>query len=222
MRWLWNILPILIVIMVAIIAMAVGMYFEKRRREAIAKVAEELGLEFYPSGITDLLAALKGFRLVSSGDSHALANTIRGVTDDVELTIFDLSYSTGSGKNRSTHRQTVIRFQSPKLTLPEFAISPENFFHKIGKLFGMKDINFAEDARFSSAFLLNGSDETAVRGVFAPEVRAWFSGRTGITAEGRGNQLLYFRAGSRSKATEIPKLLEEGFSLYSLLTKNGA
>ena len=210
---------ILVVVALIAIAAVISMYYERKRREALEKVAGELGLDFFPQGIPGLLGVLQGFKLVSAGDSHTVMNTIRGDTGDVELTIFDLSYCTGSGKNRSTHRQTVVRFTSSQLNLPDFAISPEGFFQFFAKLFGTKDINFAEDPQFSSAFLLQGAHEGAVRQLFGPELRAWFSERKGVTSEGRGSQLLFFRAGQRVNPDKIAALLEEGFQLFKLLAK---
>jgi hypothetical protein len=217
MGFLRALLPIAIIGVLIVIGIAVTMYFEKRRREAVEKVAADLGLEFFPQGIPGLLEALRGFALFNAGRGHAVTNTIRGVTDEVELTIFDLSYTTGSGKNSHTHRQTVIRFASSQLALPEFAVSPEGFFHKIAKLFGVKDINFDDDPRFSSAFLLQGPSEGPVRQLFGQNVRDWFSQRTGITAAGRGRQLFFFRAGQRVKPDKIPGLLEEGFQFFKLV-----
>lgn len=217
MGFLRALLPFVIIATLIAIAIGVSMYFEKKRREALEKVAADLGLEFFPQGISGLLGALQGFTLFSSGRGHALTNTIRGVTDDVELTIFDLTYTTGSGKHAHTHRQTVIRFVSPRLSLPDFTISPEGFFHKVAKLFGTKDINIVEDPRFSSAFLLQGESEQAIRQLFGPAVRDWFSERTGITAAGRGSQLFFFRAGQRVNADKIPGLLEEGLQFFKLV-----
>jgi len=217
MGFIFSILPILIVATLIVLAVLLGKHFETKRKESLQKLAADLGLEFFPLGIPDLMRALRGFRIVSAGDSHTLSNIIRGITDEVELTIFDLTYSTGSGKSRSTQRQTVIRFASGQLRLPEFAVSPEWFFQKIAKLFGMKDINFAEDPTFSSAFLLQGANEPAIRQLFGPEVRAWFAGRAGVTAEGRGGQLLFFRADQRVSPDKIPALLDEGFQLFKLL-----
>jgi hypothetical protein len=217
MAILFSLLPILIVVALVAVGICIGMYYEKKRREALAKAAADLGLEFFPQGIPGLLAAVQGFSLFSAGRGHTVANTIRGLTDDVELTIFDLTYTTGNGKNSSTHRQTIIRFASSRLQLPEFTVSPEWFFHKFAKIFGFKDINFEEDAAFSSAFLLQGPSESAVRQMFGPAVRNWFSQRTGISAAGRGSQMFFFRAGQRVKADMIPGLLEEGFEFFKLV-----
>jgi len=219
MKILFSILPILIVAVLVLIGIAISMYFEKKRREAVEKVAGELGLEFFPQGIPGLLEALRGFALFNSGRSHSVTNTIRGVTDDVELTIFDLTYTTGGGKHSHTHRQTIIRFASSQLNLPDFTVSPEWFFHKIAKLFGVKDINFPEDPTFSSAFLLQGERETAVRDLFSSQIREWFSARKGITAAGRDQQLFFFRAEQRVNPDKIAGLLEEGFQLFKLLAK---
>lgn len=217
MGFLRVLLPIAIVAVLIVIGIAASMYFEKRRREALEKVAGDLGLEFFPQGIPGLLEALRGFALFNTGRGHATTNTIRGVTDEVELTIFDLTYTTGSGKNSHTHRQTVIRFASSQLVLPEFAVSPEGFFHKFAKLFGFKDINFDDDPRFSTAFLLQGPSEAAVRQLFGQNVRDWFSQRNGITAAGRGSQLFFFRAGQRVNPDKIPGLLEEGLQFFKLV-----
>lgn len=217
MKFLGSLLPIIIVVALVAVGIGIAAYFEKKRREALAKAAENLGLEFFPQGIPGLLAAIQGFTLFSSGRGHTVANTIRGLTDDVELTIFDLTYTTGSGKHSHTHRQTIVRFSSSRLQLPEFTVSPEGFFHKFAKIFGFKDINFEEDSSFSSAFLLQGPNEAAIRQTFGPPVRQWFSQRTGISAAGRGSQMFFFRAGQRVKADKIPGLLEEGFEFFKLV-----
>ncbi len=217
MKFLLSCWPIAVIAVLVLIGIGVGMYFEKKRREAMEKVAAALGLEFFPQGIPGLVEALQGFALFNVGRGHSVTNTIRGLTDDVELTIFDLTYTTGSGKHSHTHRQTVIRFASSQLNLPDFTASPEGFFHKIGKLFGVKDINFAEDPGFSSAFLLQGASEPAVRQLFGPQVREWFSQRRGITAAGRESQLFFFRAGQRVNPDKISGLLEEGFQFFKLV-----
>src|SRR5436190_7821917 len=133
---------IAIVALLVVLGIGIGMYYEKKRREALEKVAGELGLEFFPQGIPGLLEAVRGYALFKEGRGHGVTNTIRGITDDVELTIFDFTYTTGSGKHSHTHRQTMIGLVSPRLQLPDFSLTPEHFFHKIAKLFGMKDINF--------------------------------------------------------------------------------
>lgn len=217
MKFLGTFSLIFIIAVLVVIGIGVGMYFEKKRREALEKVAADLGLEFFPQGIPGLLGMLQGFALFNTGRGHSITNTIRGVTDDVELSIFDLTYTTGSGKQSHTHRQTVIRFASSRLNLPDFAVSPEGFFHKIVKLFGVKDINFVEDSGFSSSFLLQGTAETEIRQLFGPGVREWFSQRKGITAAGQGSQLFFFRAEQRVNPDKIPGLLEEGFQFFKLV-----
>ena len=217
MGFLKAVIPFAIIATLVVIGICVSMYFEKKRREALEKAAADLGLEFFPQGVPGLLGALQGFALFNVGRGHSVTNTIRGQTDDVELTIFDLTYTTGSGKHSHTHRQTVIRFASSRLGLPDFAVSPEGFFHKVARLFGVKDINFVEDPRFSSAFQLHGESDVGVRQLFGANVRDWFSQRTGITAAGRGSQLFFFRAGQRVNADKIPGLLEEGFQFFKLV-----
>lgn len=208
---------IAVIAVLVVVGIAVSAFYEKKRREALEKVSAELGLEFYPQGISGLLESTRAFAQFREGRGHTVTNTIRGVTDDVELTIFDFTYTTGSGKHSHTHRQTMICFASQRLSVPEFSVTPEHFFHKVAKLFGMKDINFAEDPAFSSAFILQGGHEGAVRQMFTGELRLWFAQRSGSSATGRGSQVFFFRAGQRVNPDKIAGLLEEGLQFFKLV-----
>ena len=62
--------------------------------------------------------------------------------------MFACRYVTGGGKHTRVIRQTVIYFRSPQLHLPEFALRPENLFHKMGAAFGYQDIDFDSHRKF--------------------------------------------------------------------------
>ena len=109
-------------------------------------------------------------RLFSQGRSKRISNLIHGDTDEVALGIFDYRYTTGSGKNSHTYRQTVVCFRSPTSNLPQFALKPQSFLHAVGKLFGYQDIDFQSHPKFSKAFILRGTSETAVRKLFTADL----------------------------------------------------
>ena len=205
-----------VIALIAVFAVAIAMYYEKRRTDAMRRVAEELALPFFLDGDSALINALAAFHLFSQGDSKVIKNMIHGETDDVALGIFDYQYSTGSGKSRNTVKQTVVSIDATTLALPDFVVRPEHFFHKIGKVFGMKDINFDSHPRFSKMFLLQGSDEAAIRATFREELLTWFEGRSELCAEGNGTRLIVYRAGKRIAPPEVRRLMEEAFSLFGL------
>ena len=181
------------------------------------QAAEDLGLPFYPTEDTPLLTRLSCFRLFTQGHGRKIKNMIHGDTEQVEIAIFDYQYTTGSGKNAKTRKQTVIYFESPDLQLPQFAMRPESLFHKLGSLVGLKDIDFDSHPAFSSAFHLQGEDEPSVRQLFREEILDHFEEHTGVCVEGRQQQLVYFRSSTRVAPEQIRSFMEEGYAIFSLM-----
>ena len=210
------IVAIAVVVVIIVLILLLVARAGRKRREAIQKVADELGLPFFPTGDKSLIDHLSGFHLFSQGRSKKIINMIHGDTDAMDLAIFDYRYTVGSGKNSSTHSQTVICFQLDELNLPDFSMRPEGFFHKIGGMFGYKDIDFESHATFSKTYLLRGPDEAAIRELFREEMLSHFETQKRVCVEGAGNTLIFYRAGHRAKPVEIHSLMEEGFQVLAL------
>ena len=193
---------------------------EKRRTEQLREVAAEMSFEFLMND-SDLLARLAGFPLFSQGRSRRMGNVLNGASSDTDVSIFDYSYTTGSGKNSTTFRQTVICFRSERLSLPKFELRPERWYHKIGSLVGFEDIDFADYPRFSKQYLLRGEDEASIRDIFTARVIEYFEGQEGLCVEGSGDRLTVYRAGKRVKPQQIRDFLETGFGVYTVLVDQG-
>jgi hypothetical protein len=76
---------------------------------------------------------------------------------DRELMAFDYQYTTGSGKNKHTHRFSAMIVVSPIPLKPLF-IRREGFFDKITEFFGADDIDF-ESAEFSRKFFVKSPNK---------------------------------------------------------------
>ena len=190
--------------------------YEKRRTEKMQALAAEIGLQFYPSGDPSLLNAIGELRLFDRGRRRKSTNMFRGQTEDVDLAIFGYQFTTGHGKNQRTHRQTVVSFQSPQLTLPEFELRPEHLFHRIGQAFGYQDIDFESHPVFSKRYLLRGPNEAAIRSLFNSHVLEFFEATQGVSLEAKDNRLIYYRSGKRIKPEEVRSFMEEGFCVFRL------
>jgi hypothetical protein len=193
----------------------IGYLAEKKRTEALKGVAEDLGFEFFPKD-PGLLRELGGFHLFSQGHGKRLTNLMRGEAGGLAVEIFDYRYVTGGGKSSQTWNQTVICFRLNGPDLPDFSLRPENVFHRIGALFGYQDINFEDYPVFSKSYLLRGPDEKAIRELFTDRVLAFYEGRTGLSTEGGGNQLLFYRHNKRVDPQQVRSFLEEGFQVLSV------
>jgi hypothetical protein len=209
----------LAVLGLALALIVVNARLEKKRVEAMQRAAREMALAFAPKDDGATFGLLSGFHLFSQGHAKKITSLMLGEVSDMEVRIFDYTYTTGSGKNSHTFRQTVIAFRSPKLALPAFSLRPENLFHKIGALFGYQDIDFETHPQFSKHYLLRGSDEEAIRSTFHDGVLEFFDENRGLCTEGSGPTLIFYRAAEQVEPEAIRTFMEEGFKVAGLFMK---
>ena len=193
---------------------------QNQRAKAWQRVADELSLP-YLGKENDLVSQFQGMRLFSRGRSRRFRHAIAGDTGDTKITIGDYRFRTGSGKNSSTHVYTMCVLQSEQLAAPHCHLRPEMaLFDKLGAMLGGQDINFADDAEFSSAYVLQGEDETAIRELFDEQVRSWFVAKRGerFHFEVLGDRLA-FHYGKRRSPDDVRHLMEQALEVMNLLAK---
>jgi hypothetical protein len=213
--------PILIVglLLVAMGVVAVlASRAERRRTEGLRRVAEEMGFEYAAAAPADgLRARYPRFHLFAQGRKPDVRNLLRGRAGGLDVSLFDYSDVTGSGKSRHTWKQTVLAFEINDTDLPGFSLRPEMWFHKVGQWFGYKDINFDSHPKFSKQYLLrSGEREEDVRALFNDRVLEYFADHPGVCTEGCGGRLVYYRAQKRIGPAEVREFLEEGFRVLAL------
>ncbi len=208
------------IISVLILLVAGAIYtsavLERKRKEKIAEVAESLGLTFVPGDDLSFRERFSDMAFFQTGHSKLSGNCMTGDSGDVRISIFDYTFSTGSGKNKSTRRLTVVALESANLKIPSFSMRPEIFLDKIGSMLGFQDIDFDDDPEFSNAFVLKGENEAAIRKTFHRQLRKGLATRTGINVEATRGKLVCFRGYSRSKPEAYPDLLKEAYEIYGL------
>ena len=187
---LYIIAPLIIAAVVGVILL--GLYMEKKRREAMIKVAEQLGLEYW--GDTSASYNLKLFKI---GDSQRATHCIKGTKDGIAFELFDYRYSTGSGKNRRTHHFSVC-----VLTVAQYYknlyIRSENLFDKIAGVIGFDDIDF-ESKEFSSRFYVQSNDKKFAYDVINPQMMEYLLARPKCpTIEISGKQIGFHYQGTIS------------------------
>jgi hypothetical protein len=174
-------------------------------------------MQFMAEAPGGFLRVFKELNLFTLGQGVEARNVMQGEIDRMTVSLFDYTYVTGSGKSRTNHHQTVVGLSLPTLALPAFVLKPENIFHKVGSAFGMQDIDLPEAPDFSKRFLLRGAREHAIRAAFNPGVLDFFERHEGMSAEGRGNHLIYYRAGRAQRPADIRGFMRQGCELARLL-----
>lgn len=200
---------------IAIVAWAIKA--ENKRRAAIEAAANSLGLAFSPILLEPDQALLNTFELAQRGHGRTASLATIADSGELRLAIFDYKYSTGSGKNKQTPTFSAVLATSPDLRLPQFTLTPEHLFHRLGDFFGFKDIDFEEDPKFSDQFQLKGADEQSIRQFFTSERRTALSSLGDVSVEGNGASFLFYRRGHLKDAAQLSSMIEEGYSIYSKL-----
>ena len=207
-------------ILLAIVGVGASIWWEKKRREKLRAIAHDMGLSFEakagrPDGF--------GFGvcpLFNRGRSRKVSNLMHGTVADVELSLFDYRYTTGSGKNSSTHRRTVAAFEMTAHHLPQFELGPEGFFHRIASMLGFDDIDFDTHPTFSEKYRLRSDNEAAVRDLFKPTLLEFFEQQADQrwTVEAIGSWVVVYRSRGRIKPDQWPQFLDDTFVVMNALT----
>ena len=132
---------------IIVIAIIVGIKRARERREAMARLAAELGLTYYRDDPWDLPTRYGPFELFSAGHSRRASNVLAGAVDGREVLLFDYQYTIGSGKNRTTHYYQAAILELPILAA-RFHLRRENLLDRVASWVGHDDINF-ESEEFS-------------------------------------------------------------------------
>ena len=147
----------IVLFILAIVAIIlVGMYAAAQRRKELAAWARRRGLGFDTSKLRDLDDAFPEFRCLHQGSSRFAYNVSAGTLDGLNVAAFDYHYTTGSGKNRSTHRFSAVILDAP-LPLKPLLIRREGLLDKFTGFLGFDDIDF-ESAEFSREFYVKSPD----------------------------------------------------------------
>ena len=209
----WLIFVGIFLVIIAIIA--ISAVCESQRRKKIQQAATDLGFGFEKTCPPPAEMGCGHLNLFDKGRHRHCKNALTGKLEDVHVSLFDYRYTTGHGKHKRTHHQTVATFQLPTPRFPAFELVRENFLHKIGQAFGYQDIDFDDFPEFSKRYLLRGRDETAIRAFFTPDTLHFFEQfNEKWTVEADGQWLIVYQPSKRVKPASLSTFLEETWKLF--------
>lgn len=220
---MWVLLfPVVILTVVIGLIVAIWIYSwqkEKERTQALQLAASQLGWSFAESAPLNMIAGLERFTLFDQGQGRRITNFMYGEASGTKAAVFDYAYTTGSGKNRQTHYQSVVYLEPGKLSIPYFSLRPEGLLTKIFTAFGYQDIDFGQRPEFSRQYILRGPDEQAIRQTFNDRLLSFFESYPGTSTDGGGNQLFVYRGGYRFQPQEIQGYVGLGLEVLNLFPR---
>ncbi|MGE5359871.1 MAG: hypothetical protein ACM3NQ_12710 [Bacteroidales bacterium] len=215
-----NLLPILIpvaLIPIIVVVFLLARRARNQRKEAMQRTASTIGFAFEEKGDVEGLRARADLPLFGHGHTKRASNAMTGRLGDQEVIVFDYQYTTGGGKESHTWRQTVALFPRGGGRLPDFTLAPENVFHKIGQVFGYRDIDFESHPEFSTCYLLRGNDESAIRAAFPPAALSYLEQHRGWNVEVHDGTAAVYRSGKRVKPEDLASHLEDTRAILRVL-----
>ena len=150
---------------------------ERERREALKKIAIELGWSYSPAHDRHHDDQYSHFEIFRRGHSRVAYNTLRGtlpifgISAAAQIGDFRYKVTRGSGKSRhtSTYHFSYLIVHMPHRTIPDLVIRPEHMFDRLAGVFGFDDIDF-ESAAFSKHFFVKSRDERFAYDVVDPRM----------------------------------------------------
>ena len=215
--WLWLLIPVGLAAMAGLVL--ANRRRERKRTEELEYLATSMNYAFEPIGNLESLRAAGELPLFKHGHSRRARNVMTPRAGVEGPMVLDYQYTTGSGKNQHTSVQSIALFQRGGPSMPDLVLAPENVFHKVGQLFGYKDIDFDSAPEFSAHYLLRGPDEAAIRSAFFPETLSFFAEHAGWTVEVQSGTVAVYRAGKRSKPADVRTFIEDVKGVLAALRK---
>ena len=223
-------LGIWIFVAVAVLIVGAALYLDGQRRQALKRVAGELGFQFV-GGQHPLPGPLDraGFYLFTQGPPLA-KDRMEGQRGDYQVSVFDFSFAAEKGEEGSrdlpvadvgqveNRMQTVVWLKRAGQALPDLDLSPtRQVLRRIGARSALQRMTFDGRGDFDEHYLLFVRDQVAARRIFTPRVIDAFVGDPGWFLEGRGEQWLVYRLSEVVPPGEIAAFLDRAIGLVERL-----
>jgi hypothetical protein len=197
-----------VVVAAAVVGGIVWSYRQKRkRREGLAHMARQLGLEYSPEDTRGCLGL--PFALLRRGDGRGTENVLSGTWQGMPLVEFDYWYYEESRDSNGHTTRSTYRF-SCAVAEVEAALSPitlgrENVFTRLADSLGLRDIEF-ELGDFNRAFTVKCADRKFAFDLVDQRMMGWLLATDpGFSFEASGRWLLV--SSKRRRPTELIPLL---------------
>jgi hypothetical protein len=203
-------------VLLAVVLAVIGV--QRRRRQQWQRAALELGLAYSAEGGA-FVARCAALKLFQKGHHRRAEVVLEGSLWGGPAVLADYRYTTGGGKSSKVHRQTICLLREPTLALPAFVLRREGVGDRLAQaVLGAADLDFADDAAFSRAWVLQGEDEEAVRLLFGPELRLSLlhAPALPVYVEARGDTLLV-HAGRVVRPDSVRDLVQQAQSVMAMV-----
>ncbi len=192
-------LKIIAIVAVVLVVIVIAVQQDRRRRRLLRAWARAWGFNLVEGSW--LGGSREGWehdypsiKLLDRGHGRHSALHLEGEVDGRPVRCLDYRYTTGGGKNRRTHRYSVIVLELGQPVIP-LRIRPEHVFDRVGEFLGIDDIDF-ESSEFSRRYHVSSSDRKWAYDVIHQETMDYLLELDGLTIEFGLAEVAVYRSGA--------------------------
>ncbi len=216
-------MPGTIVVLFVIIAgvlLYLGYLQEKKRREALTRLAEQLGLRYEPDRDRGRMGGrYDEIDLLDKGSNRYTQNHLIGEIDGRPVVACDYHYETYStdhkGNRQTQHHHFGVVFVEVPLRMTQILIRGESLFDKIAGALGFEDIDF-ESAEFSRRFHVAAHDRKFAFDLIHPRAMEYLLAHDGYSWEFDGQVIALYQSG-KFDPEEIGPAIETAVGFVPLI-----
>jgi hypothetical protein len=167
-------------VVLAIVAAYLSYYFKRKRREALALMARQLGMEYSPQ---DQVGCLNyPFALLAKGEGRGTENVVWGTWQGIHMTEFDYWYYEESTNSKGHRSRTYYRFSCAVTEIAaqcaHLSLDREGVLTRLADHLGLHDIEFESDD-FNRRFNVKCSDRKFANDLVDSRMMQWLLGVDG-------------------------------------------
>lgn len=159
-------LPFLLFALLVPVALVGSFLYQRHREKLLREWAARVGWTYVGTD-RSLVSRWQG-QPFGIGSSRNATEVVTGPFAGRQAMSFAYRYTTGSGKNRSTHTFHVVALALPTY-LPMVELTPDGLGAKLAKTFGGQDIDFESEA-FNDAWRVRAHDPKIAHDVVHPRL----------------------------------------------------
>ena len=171
-------LSLMIVFAVCVFALiaAISHTYNKKRREAFTKIAEQLGVEIHFKLPQEDWDRIERFDLYKSKSrKHTVGLAFVAQTDSTRITVCEYNIVVNASDDSSVVPSIVLLVWDPRLDAPALSLQQKTWnaslSASVSKWFGYQFIEFPEDPEFQSRYLVRGESEEALKAFLTADRR---------------------------------------------------
>ena len=169
---------LMIVFAVCVFALIAGIShtYNKKRREAFTKIAEQLGVEIHFKLPQEDWDRIERFDLYKSKSrKHTVGLAFVAQTDSTRITVCEYNIVVNASDDSSVVPSIVLLVWDPRLDAPALSLQQKTWnaslSASVSKWFGYQFIEFPEDPEFQSRYLVRGESEEALKAFLTADRR---------------------------------------------------